>query len=112
MKEDELTISIMILYQIWLARNEVREEVQIATPREIIRKSLFLVEEWQGLRPARAAGAAQLVEHWLPPQEGWTKLNADGAFSVKGEVGGCGVVMRDHNGRFLAGAGQFFPLFP
>jgi hypothetical protein len=46
MKEDELSISIMILYQIWLARNEARDEVQIATPHEIIRKSLFLVEEW------------------------------------------------------------------
>jgi hypothetical protein len=45
MKEDELTISIMILYQIWLARNEARDEVQIATPHEIIRKSLFLIEE-------------------------------------------------------------------
>ncbi|KAK1618623.1 hypothetical protein QYE76_024140 [Lolium multiflorum] len=39
---------------------------------------------------------------------GWTKLNADGAFSAKDGSGGCGVVMRDHNGRFLVGASHFF----
>jgi hypothetical protein len=112
MKEDELCISIMIMYQLLLARNEAREEVQISTPHEIIRKSLFLVEEWQGLKPTRVAGAAKVVEHWLPPPMGWAKLNADRAFSVKDGMGGCGVVLRDHNGGFLAGASHFFHSFP
>jgi hypothetical protein len=107
MKEDELCISIMILYQLWLARND---EVQIASPHEIIRKSLFLVEEWQGLKPARGVGAAKVVEHWLPPPIGWAKLNADGALSAKDGKGGCGVVLRDHNGGFLAGASIFSTL--
>jgi ribonuclease HI len=49
------------------------------------------------------------MEHWLPPEEGWTKLNADGALAKDGS-GGCGVVMRDHDGRFLTGASHFFHL--
>jgi ribonuclease HI len=39
---------------------------------------------------------------------GWAKLNADGAFSAAEGTGGCGVVLRDHDGRFLAGASHFF----
>ncbi|KAK1669337.1 hypothetical protein QYE76_057496 [Lolium multiflorum] len=100
----------MILYQLWLARNEVRDEVHIATPHAIIRKSTFLLEEWQGIRPARTAGSAQVTKHWLPPEMGWTKLNADGAFSVKDGSRECGVVMRDHDDMFLAGASHFFHL--
>jgi ribonuclease HI len=110
MKEDEINVCIMILYQLWLARNDAREEEQVASPDEILQKSIFLLEEWQGLRPAPRASSAQVVEHWLPPEVGWTKLNADGAFLAKDGSGGCGVVMRDHDGRFLAGASHFFHL--
>jgi ribonuclease HI len=112
MKEEELCLSIMILYQLWLARNEAREEVQIADPHEIIRKTLFLVEEWQGLKPERAVCATREVEHWIPPQLGWTKMNVDGAFSATDGTGGCGVVLRDHNGSFVAGASHFFRSSP
>jgi ribonuclease HI len=35
-----------------------------------------------------------------------------GAFSVKDGTGGCGVVLRDHNGGFLAGASHFFHSSP
>jgi ribonuclease HI len=110
LKEEELSVCIMVLYQLWLARNDAREEVRIADPRAIIQKSFFLLEEWQGIRPASIAGSAQAAEHWLPPERGWTKLNADGAFSVKDGSGGCGVVMGDHDGVFQAGISHFFHL--
>ena len=37
------------------------------------------------------------------------KLNADGALARSSTKGGGGVVVRDHNGRFLGGACHFFP---
>jgi hypothetical protein len=110
LKEDEINVCVMILYQMWLARNEAREEVRIAAPHAIVQKSFFLIEEWQGIRPAGKSGSVQVTEHWLPPASGWTKLNADGAFSVKDGTGGCGVVMRNHDGVFLEGASHFFHL--
>jgi hypothetical protein len=67
LKEDEINVCVMILYQMWLARNEAREEVRIAAPHAIVQKSFFLIEEWQGIRPAGKSGSVQVTEHWLPP---------------------------------------------
>jgi hypothetical protein len=36
----------MVIYQIWLARNEAREEAKIEDPHAIARRSIHLVEEW------------------------------------------------------------------
>jgi hypothetical protein len=58
LKEDEISVCIMILYQLWLARNDSRDEEQVATPNEIIQKSVYLLKEWQGLRPACSAVSA------------------------------------------------------
>ena len=35
--------------------------------------------------------------------EGWHKCNVDGAFSAADNAGAVGVILRDHDGRFLAG---------
>jgi hypothetical protein len=48
------------------------------------------------------------VEHWLKPEVGWCKANADGAFHATDGRGGAGVVIRDNYGSFIAGAGRFF----
>ncbi|KAK1698375.1 hypothetical protein QYE76_015072 [Lolium multiflorum] len=47
--------------------------------------------------------------HWRPPEAAWHKVNADGAWTVEGNSGGGGVIVRDHNGRALACACYFFP---
>jgi hypothetical protein len=43
-------MSIMVLYQLWLDRKEAREEIMIADPREIARRSIFLLEEWWAMK--------------------------------------------------------------
>ena len=53
---------------------------------------------------------ASLTEHWLLPEVGWYKVNADGSFSQDDGHGGGGVVVRDHHGGFKAGACHFFPI--
>lgn len=45
---------------------------------------------------------------WETPEEGWIKVNFDGAMSKAGSKGGGGAVLRDHNGAFLAGVSHFF----
>jgi hypothetical protein len=52
LKDKELAVGVMALYQLWLARNDAREEVQVSDPREIAKRSLFLVEEWAELQPS------------------------------------------------------------
>jgi hypothetical protein len=97
----------MIIYQTWLARNEAREEEHIANPLEVVRKSMFLLNEWLESKPSPGTPAVTMAERLLPPEEGWHKVNADGAFSVDQGHGGCGVVLCDHHGSFLQGASHF-----
>jgi hypothetical protein len=67
------------------------------------------VEEWRSLRNPVAAVTGKPTEHWLPPAEGWLKVNTDGAFKTADSNGGGGVVIRDHHGDFLCGESHFFP---
>jgi len=40
---------------------------------------------------------------WKYPQEGWIKLNCDGACKENGDRSGCGGLLRDANGRWIKG---------
>lgn len=42
-----------------------------------------------------------ILERWSPPEEGWTKINADGAVCKERRVGGAAAVARDHSGSFI-----------
>jgi hypothetical protein len=101
---------LMTIYHLWLARNEAREAVQIEDPNCTASRSFFLLEEWTNSRTAGPVRSTGRVEHWLPPTQGWTKINVDGAFNRDTCHGGGGVVLRDHHGVFLAGACRFFPV--
>ncbi|XP_073351845.1 uncharacterized protein [Aegilops tauschii subsp. strangulata] len=49
------------------------------------------------------------MQRWEAPEDGWIKGNADGAVAKQRNNGGGGVILRDHQGAFLAAAGFFFP---
>jgi hypothetical protein len=112
LEEKELGISILLIYQMWLARNEAREETQIVSPEELVWRTIFLFDEWANIQASKPRPATREVEAWLPPDVGWVKANADGAFLVETGHGGSGVVLRDHHGGFVAGASHFFPSTP
>jgi hypothetical protein len=104
--EEELCIGMMAMYQAWLARNEARDQTSTA------RRTMFLVEEWRALKDVASATEGSPVQtkvQWQSPEFGWHKANVDGALPVGGTAGGGGVVIRNHHGEFVAGAGQFFP---
>jgi ribonuclease HI len=106
--EKELGTAIMIFYQLWLARNEARDKIMIDAPQEIVRWSLYLLEEWLNVNCKQGHHPTKVHEPWQPPEEGWHKVNTDGAFIVDQSCGGTGVILRDHHGGFLAGANHFF----
>jgi ribonuclease HI len=112
MDEKELAFSIMLLYQMWLARNEARDQAQIVSPKDLVRRSMALVEEWVALKPTAVHTPPLHTDQWQAPNEGWFKLNSDGAFSMEQGSGGSGVVLRDHHGGFVVGACHFFPSVP
>jgi ribonuclease HI len=81
---------------------------RLKIPR-LARRSIHLVEEWHQVQECKGAKPPAQKEHWLPPDQGWIKVNADGAMIQASGHGGGGVVARDHDGRFLAGSSHFFP---
>jgi hypothetical protein len=108
-QESEMDITLMTLYQIWLARNDARENKAIESPESVARRAVALVEEWQGVHAQIHHATPKPKERWLPPMVVWIKINTDGALAKSADKGGGGVVARDHDGRFLAGSCHFFP---
>jgi ribonuclease HI len=108
-QEAELDITLMTLYQIWLERNDARENKAIECPEAVGRRAVALVEEWQEVHAQVHHVIPKPKERWRPPMQGWVKVNTDGAMVKSSDTGGGGVVVRDHDGRFLAGSCHFFP---
>jgi hypothetical protein len=108
--EKELGMAMLGLYHMWLARNDAREQPMIKSPSDTSRGIMFLQDEWQQTKSPPTARSASTREHWLPPLEGWTKVNCDGAFLHAEGAGGGGAVLRDHHGGFLIGSCHF-PLY-
>jgi len=46
----------------------------------------------------------RVQEKWKPPDEGWIKINVDGAFDSTTNEGGLGIIIRDHLGVVLLSA--------
>jgi ribonuclease HI len=107
--DSKMDITLMIMYHIWLARNDARETQRMEDPVCVANRAIHLAEEWRNAQDLAKPKPPQPREHWLPPAMGWTKINADGATAKHSDKGGGGVVIRDHDGRFLAGACHFFP---
>jgi ribonuclease HI len=110
LSEGELAVAMMALYNLWLARNNAREEEMIEHPDKMAARVLMLDEEWQALKEPKTPKPADVVTHWCPPAAGWHKANADGASSVLEENGGGGVIVHDHHGLPVAGSSDFFPM--
>ena len=86
---------IQSVYVLWLARNEARDGIQIAPPLEIMERVVHLLHEWRGIhQPTVKESVVQRRPKWEVPEEGWIKINPDGAVSKFGVKGGGGAVLR------------------
>jgi ribonuclease HI len=109
LKPAELELVMTALYQIWHTRNDARDELIIEDPQRTARRIMFLLEEWRAVTGSVKTPGVKEKVRWRPPEAAWHKVNADGAWTAEGNAGGSGVIVRDHNGRALACACDFFP---
>jgi ribonuclease HI len=108
-RDKELEMGLLTLYNIWLARNEARDQPMIENPELTARRIGYLWEEWKNSKVVAPERKELRMERWLPPPPGWHKVNCDGACLRADGVGGGGAVLRDHHGDFQAGACHFLP---
>lgn len=108
--DDAKSTMIQGLYALWLARNDARDGKKIEEPQEIARAVAVHMEEWQKVHGVQAPKVkCYQHEKWKPPEQGWVKVNVDGAMSKSGRGGGGGVVFRDAAGAFRGAVSNFFP---
>lgn len=102
-------VMIMLLYHTWLARNDTKDGKSIEDARSLVERVWRLLDEWAEAHasPASTQGGRP-PEPWCPPDQGWLKVNTDGATAKTDRSGGGGAVVRDHHGVFLGGASHFF----
>jgi ribonuclease HI len=108
-KDDELSWFCMMIYKLWLSRNDARDSKEMEDPRAVAIRTKVAVEEWQAINGVSKTPSCKTEERWLCPDESWVKVNVDGAFRAAEGFGGGGVIIRDHHGGFVSGANHFFP---
>lgn len=93
------------VYALWLARNDARDGKRIEEAVKVAKSAIHYLTEWNQVQEAKvSAPKAKEVASWTPPEQGWHKLNVDGA-TAKGEARGAGgMLIRDHTGAFRGGA--------
>jgi hypothetical protein len=101
-KENAIARMMMLVYNLWLARNDARDSTRIEDPSYIVQRTVASLEEWTSVN-CMEKNSVKVVEHWLPPAQEWHKINSDGGFRSTERRGGGVVVIRDYHGNFMLG---------
>jgi hypothetical protein len=83
-KGDKVAWMMMLLYNLWQARNEARETERIEDPKTIAKRTVAGIEEWAQVHTSKPGEPTRVVERWAPPSQGWSRINVDGAFRSAG----------------------------
>ncbi|GAU41583.1 hypothetical protein TSUD_271920 [Trifolium subterraneum] len=92
-------------WHIWTWRNKTIFEDDFQRPSNPTYTILKMVDEIENCNrhPMNIRHGDTIFIGWKKPQEGWVKLNCDGAYKDTLELAGCGGLLRDSNGRWLTG---------
>ena len=87
-------------WSLWNNRNTVIRGGQSKGQGELIKFVVAYIEETRGERIAQWRAHPSAAQLWIPPKQGWYKVNTDGA--VFREIGSCGIgVVRNENGQIM-----------
>ena len=101
----------MVIWAIWNRRNNLCLGKQAVTLRQLLQQAKeWWVQEFSALQEIPAPQRIPLAIAWHPPNASWYKINFDGAFFVKENCAGVGVVIRNEQGLVMASLSQKIPL--
>ncbi|CAO2192714.1 unnamed protein product [Urochloa humidicola] len=118
---------LLLLWRTWQVRNNITHESEKFS---IVGSVNFLLKYWQevcsvrqqqkgsdphgkspvldSLRDDTKCKLPRLKGRWKPREQGWIKLNVDGAFDSCTGDGGVGVIIRDREGSVLLSSWRYF----
>lgn len=95
---------------IWRMRNDFIFNQKSPSADVAVRIIRHLSEEMRRIKPRNQNMGQEVISkssltlvRWLPPEEGFVKINCDGSLSPQFSLASCGGVIRDHWGAFIAG---------
>ena len=94
-----------IARRIWLRINGWIYDGQFSHPNNIIQAAEAAVMEYEIATKAEENRVGDILERtapWVKPDRGWAKVNVDAAIDKGTGEMGFGIVLRDHEGKFLA----------
>lgn len=106
--EEHIILTLNLMSQIWKARNGVVFKNNQWNPVQVVNKA---VDEWLEFQQVQKEGqekqqkvreAGGQETRWVPPREGWIKVNSDAALNQKMNKAGWGIVARDSCGNVLS----------
>lgn len=95
-------------WALWTGRNACRHGRKAWEPGAAARFISTLLENLASLKQPTKTVVPWPKESWQKPEPGWFKVNTDASFDQAEYISGTGVVIRDHNGRVVAGVARWF----
>ncbi|KAL6176560.1 hypothetical protein ACLB2K_053193 [Fragaria x ananassa] len=110
LQKSQLEVFVMLLWAIWIERNNILWNRVSFDPAHTVGWSLKLLEEYHRAIPGMTNGRkTRAVAKWEFPPPGRLKINCDGAFRSNGE-GRAAVVVRNEEGTFVGAHAVKLPL--
>ncbi|XP_043705928.1 uncharacterized protein LOC122655704 [Telopea speciosissima] len=97
-RSEALTLLSFIIWQLWLARNELVFKNICWTPEETIHRAYKAFEEFSAAfieTLGRNSTTPHLNHPWKPPPQGVFKLNCDASLPASSTISGLGAILRD-----------------
>ncbi|CAJ2642253.1 unnamed protein product [Trifolium pratense] len=109
-KEGWKTIFMVACWHMWTWHNKAIFDEDFRQPADPIQVILKMAKDIDGYEHHHFTRGRHRLEtifiRWKCPNEGWIKLNCDGAHKKSMDLAGCGGLLRDSDGRWIQGYTQ------
>ncbi|XP_070675680.1 uncharacterized protein [Malus domestica] len=99
---ESFDLLLMIVWSIWRERNAFLWNGKITPPMEIQYRTTTWLQKFKKWHGKTKSISSREVQKWKKPENHWLKCNFDGAWVENERIGGVGVIVRDHLGKFVA----------
>lgn len=107
--ERNATIILCGMWALWMARNNRRHGQAGVSVRQAVQWSIDTAFDlWNIMHPQGEGKAPKQRKHWMLPEQGWIKCNADAAYKDDDRTCATGFLLRDSDGRCCGGGAKWY----